>query len=85
MQIDLQFFPQVFPVQKAEIYVGSEPFEPKPFAAKTGALSAIIAGVTRSENEVPVTLRVDGVESELVRDRTAQPPQFDPAQKVKLP
>jgi len=84
LQIDLQFFPQVFPVQKAEIFVGSESFEPKAFTTKTGALSAVISGVIRSENEVPVTLRIDGVDSELVRDRTAQPPQFDPAQKVKL-
>ena len=34
---------------------------------------------------MPVLVRVDGVNSELVRDRTSQPPVFDAAQKVKLP
>jgi hypothetical protein len=85
LRLDLRCFPQVMPSQQVEIFVGAEPFTPKAFTTKTSTLSATIASATRSENPVPVTLRVDGVDSELVRDRSAQPPQFDRAQKVTLP
>jgi hypothetical protein len=83
--ISVQCFPEVWPEQKVEILIGSESFEPAAAAAKTGVLAASIKTVTRSDGQVPVRLRVDGVVSEPVRDRTAQPPQFDPLQKVTLP
>jgi Pvc16 N-terminal domain len=85
LAISTQVFPQVWPEQKAEIVVGSQPFDPAPITRKSGKLKASLVGVTKSEEPVPVTVRVDGVSSELVRDRASQPPEFDPTQKVKLP
>jgi hypothetical protein len=41
--------------------------------------------VTPSEEKVPVILRIGGVDSQLVRDRTAQPPRFDSQQTVSVP
>jgi hypothetical protein len=85
LAIAVTCFPQVWKDQASEIFIGAEPFTPKPIAGKSATLSASIAGVTPSEIPVPVTVRVDGVDSELVRNRTAQPPQFEAMQHVSLP
>ena len=85
LTIAVTCFPQIWKDQAAEVFVGAEPFTPKPIADKSATLTATIAGVTPSEIPVPVTLRVDGADSELVRNRTSQPPQFEAMQRVSLP
>jgi hypothetical protein len=85
LTIAVTCFPQIWKDQAAEVFVGAEPFTPKPIADKSATVTATIAGVTPSEIPVPVTLRVDGADSELVRNRTSQPPQFEAMQRVSLP
>jgi hypothetical protein len=84
-QIALTFFPELWPGQRAAVYVGGDPFVVAPVGAKTGTLTLSIKGFTPADTEVPVTLRVDGVDSQIVRDRSLEPPQFDPKQRVSLP
>lgn len=83
--LTLQVAPQVWPGQRLDIFVGGEPFRPAPPAAKTGQLSVTLAGLAQSEVPLPVVLRVQGVDSLVVRDLGAQPPHFDPQQTITVP
>jgi hypothetical protein len=85
LALSVRCFPRVLPKQRVEIFVSSQPFATRPFAQETDAVTASIRGVAPSDVPVPVLLRVDGVGSLAVRDRSAQPPQFDPQQLVTLP
>lgn len=85
LTLSVRCFPRVLPQQRVEVFVGSQPFVPQSFTQATDALTASIAGVEPSDAPVPVLLRVDGVGSLAVRDRSAQPPQFDPQQLITLP
>lgn len=84
-QLTVQFFPELWPQQKVEVFVGADPLPVAPVAAKTATLTLPLLGVSPSEVPVPLTLRIGGIGSQLVRDRSAQPPQFDPQQKVSVP
>jgi uncharacterized protein DUF4255 len=84
-QLIIQFFPHVWPQQTVEVWVGGEPLVVAPIAVKTGTLTLPLRGVPASEEQVPVALRIAGVDSQLVRDRNAQPPQFDLQQTVSVP
>lgn len=84
-QLTLQVLPQLWPEQRVEVFVAGEPISPGAIAAKTATLTMSLKGVSGSDTPVPVSLRVDGVESQLVRDRRAEPPTFDPGQMVGLP
>jgi hypothetical protein len=85
LALAVRCFPRVLPEQRVEIFVGSQPFVPRPFAQATDTLTASIAGVEPSDVPVPARLVVDGVGSQTVRDSSAQPPQFDPQQLINLP
>ncbi|MEK8094796.1 DUF4255 domain-containing protein [Methylocystis sp. IM3] len=76
--------PQIWPGQRVDVLVGDNPFQIA-VAAKTGTLAVPAPGVAPSDTPLPVRLRVDGAENNLVRDRMAQPPQFDPQQTVTAP
>jgi hypothetical protein len=84
-KIDLSFYPQLWPAQDVQVLVGGQPFGSIVHAAKTGQLSVSVPGLTPSEKPVPVRLRVDGVDSQIVRNRELQPPQFDPQQCIQVP
>jgi hypothetical protein len=84
-QLTVKFFPQVWPEQTAEVFVGGEPLGPGRVAARTGELKLSLAPARRGEDDVPVTLRMGGADSEVVRNHGAVPPEFDPAQKVSVP
>lgn len=85
LALSVRCFPSVLPQQRIEIIIGSQPFAPQTLTQATDTLKASIAGVESSDVPVPVLLRVDGVASQTVRDRSAQPPQFDPQQLIALP
>ena len=85
LALSVRCFPRVLPQQHVQLFVGSEPFASQPFAQETDTLTASIAGVRLSDLPVAVLLRVDDVSSQIVRDRSAQPPQFDPQQAITLP
>jgi hypothetical protein len=84
-ELTLQLAPQVWPGQRLDIFVGGEPFRPAQPAVKTGQLSVTLAGLALSETPLPVVLRVQGVDSIIVRDIAAQPPRFDPQQTITVP
>jgi hypothetical protein len=85
LALSLRCFPRVRPKQRVEIFVGGQPFVPRPFAQPTDALTAELKNLVPSDVPVPVLLRVDGIGSQVVRDRSSQPPRFDPQQLVALP
>jgi hypothetical protein len=74
--------PQARPTQRVELLLGDRPVAVDPFNAQTGTLSfeakAVAAG------QYWARLRVDGVDSLLVADRSATPPTFDPTALVKV-
>lgn len=89
-RLTVKFFPEIWKKQledkQVEIHIGGHPFQPEPITTDTtGELTVPIAGVPTSEAPVPVSLRVDGVVSELVRDRDSPVRQFDPQQTITLP
>jgi len=85
LELTLQFTPAIWPDQQVDIFVGSDPFQPRPFTGRVTTLTLPITGASRSEMPVPVRLRVDRIDSNIVRDRSQQPPQFDPQQSITLP
>ncbi len=85
LSLTVTFFPDAWPDQTVVVLVGGQPFSAGPIATKKNTVTTSIQGVAKSDVAVPVTLRVDDVSSQLLRNRSAQPPQFDPQQKVTLP
>lgn len=83
--LPVQFTPKVWPDQRLEAFVGGEGISLVPLTAKTGSVTLAIVGIPPSDEKVPVTLRVDGVETQIVRNRNTEPPAFDEAQKVTVP
>lgn len=74
--------PQVLPTQRASLLLGSEEILAQPHAALTGTLHfQLPAGLKGS---FAIRLRVDGVDTQLVTDYTADPPAFDANQMVTL-
>ncbi len=82
--LTLAVAPPVWPEQRVDVLVGSDPYQAT-VAAKTQSVVVPTPGLTPSDAPVPVRLRVDGAENNLVRDRSLQPPQFDPQQSVAVP
>jgi hypothetical protein len=85
LDLTLDFFPDAWPAQRIDIFVADEAFRPAAPSVKTGSLKVSILGVRPAAGPVPVRLRVDGVDTQVVRDPHAQPLQFDPQQMVNLP
>jgi hypothetical protein len=85
LDLTVSFFPQLWPGQRIDVFVGGEPFRPAAISTKTASLKVSILSVTPADGALPVRLRIDGVDSLVVRDTSAQPPQFDPRQMVTLP
>lgn len=83
--LSVRCYPRVLPKQRVELFVGSTPFKVDPIPLPTDTVGANIAGVSRSDLPVPVLLRVDGVASGVVRDRSARPARFDPQQLIAVP
>ena len=73
--------PQIWPDQRAALFLGDKEIAPDPHPAQTATLAfpavALVAGVYY------VRLRVDGVDSLLVK-RDATPPVYDVTQKVTV-
>lgn len=83
--VTVQFYPEVRDTQRVEFFAGGVPFKPTPFDGNASTLIIPLTGIKPIEGRIPVGLRVDGVDSILVRDTTAKPPQFDPQQTIELP
>ena len=74
--------PEVLPSQRASLLLGSQELLAQPHPAQTGTLHfQLPTGLTGA---FPLRLRVDGVDSQLVVDFTADPPAFDSAQSVTI-
>jgi Pvc16 N-terminal domain len=83
--VSIQFYPEIRDSQSIEFFVGGDPFKPEPFDGNRQALKIPLTGIKPIEGRIPVGLRVDGVDSILVRDTMAKPPQFDTQQTIVLP
>ena len=83
--VKIQFYPEVRDAQRIEVFVGGDPFKPTPFVGNVSTLTIPLIGIKPIEGSIPIGLRVDGVDSILVRDPTAKPPQFEPQQTIVLP
>jgi hypothetical protein len=83
--VTLQVFPQLWPGQRIDVCIGAEPFRLADLAQKAATITAPVGQATRADTAVPVRLRVDGIDSQFVRDSAATPPQFDPNQSVTIP
>jgi hypothetical protein len=82
----IHFYPAVRKTQSIDFFMGGDPFKPTPFNDDTTTTLKIpLTGIKTAEDDIPVGLRVDGVDSILVRDPTANPPQFEKQQTIKLP
>lgn len=74
--------PEVLPGQRASLLLGSQELFALAHPAQTGTLHfQLPAGLS---GNFPLRLRVDGVDSQLVVDFTADPPVFDPNQSVTI-
>lgn len=82
--LSLQLFPEVWPGQRIDIFVGGAPFRPLPTLAKTAQLTVKLTGLPASDTPLPVIVRINGVDSAVVRDLGAQPPRFDPRQTITI-
>lgn len=74
--------PEVRPSQRVELLLGNIPVAVNPFNSQTGSLSFKAKAV--AQGSYWVRLRVDGVDSWLVVDRSASPPSFDPSAQVRV-
>ena len=83
--VTVEFYPEVRDVQRVEFFVGGDPFKPTSFVGTVSKLTIPLTGIKPIEGSIPVGLRVDGVDSILVRDLTAKPPQFESQQTIVLP
>ena len=71
-RLDLNCAPKIWPGQRVQVFVGAEAFALDSAPAKTDAVSVVLKNVTTAERPTPVRLRVDGVDSQFVRDRKAE-------------
>lgn len=82
--LTIQVAPWLWPGQRMDILVGNDPFQAT-VAAKAGTLAVPVPGISPSDVPLPVRIRVDGAENNLVRNRAATPPRFDPLQSLTVP
>jgi hypothetical protein len=86
--VNLEFIPHVLPKQVASLLLSDKDarqINAEPHSAKTNTLKFIIKDAPVSAGEgFFIRLRIDGVDSFLVKDYTAKPPEFDKNQKVKI-
>ncbi len=75
--------PQIWPQQRASLIVGDAEFLARPRTAKSASLVFDLAALPAGTHTYAVRLRVDGVDS-LVVDYAADPPAFDPSQRLEV-
>jgi hypothetical protein len=77
--------PAVRAGQHAVLLVGGTPVPAAPVTAQTTSLSFTVGPFPGQKGqEYPLRLRVDGADSRLIADRTTTPPDYDPAQLLKV-
>lgn len=77
--------PPVRPGQHVVLLLGGTPVPAAPVTAETTRLSFTVGPFPgQAGREYPLRLRVDGADSRLIADRTTTPPQYDPAQLLKV-
>jgi hypothetical protein len=74
--------PDVRAGQHAVLLVGGTPVAAPPVTADTSSLTFTVGPLPAGP--YPLRLRVDGVDSRLIADRTAVPPVYDPTQAVTV-
>ncbi len=84
LSVTVQFHPELRDDQRIEVFAGGASFKPVPFIGNVSTLTIPLTGINPVEGPIPISLRVDGIDSILVRDPTAKPPRFDPQQTIVL-
>lgn len=83
LTLTLQIIPSVLPEQRVALLMGDREILAQPRTDRTNTL--IFEGIDQPAGDYYLRLRIDGVDSLLVQDYDARPPQFDPTQQVTLP
>ena len=81
--ITLQTLPSVLSEQRAALLVGDRELLAQPRSDRTNTL--VFEATNLAAGNYYIRLRIDGVDSLLIQDYEARPPQFDPNQQVTLP
>ncbi|MEM9267058.1 MAG: DUF4255 domain-containing protein [Cyanobacteria bacterium P01_F01_bin.13] len=81
--ITVQTIPSVLPEQRVALLVGDRELLAQSRTDRTNTLVFQVEGM--SAGDYYIRLRIDGVDSLLIQDYEARPPQFDPTQQVTLP
>ncbi|NBA93502.1 DUF4255 domain-containing protein [Pseudomonas sp. R5(2019)] len=84
-QLTVEVSPKIWPGQRIDVFLGGAPLKLETIDGKTALMVLPLKDVVPIEEAIPVVVRVDGVDSQLIRDRSADPPQFDPQQCVRWP
>lgn len=84
VSISLTCNPEVLPEQRASLLLGSHEIFAEAHLQQTANLTFIVENAPITESPTPIRLRVDGVDSLLIRDYVAKPLRFDPAQLVTI-
>jgi hypothetical protein len=82
--INLTCSPEVRPKQRASLLLGGREILAAERTVQTPNLTFTIKDAPITEQPIPIRLRVDGVDSLLVRDYEARPLKFDPNQAVSI-
>lgn len=81
--LTLQTLPSVLPDQRIALLVGDRELLAQPRSDRTNTL--VFEATDIPAGDYYLRLRIDGVDSQLIQDYEARPPQFDPNQQVTLP
>jgi hypothetical protein len=80
--INLTCTPEVRPEQRAALLLSDREILANPHTAQTNSLAFVVTQAPLGT--FLIRLRIDGVDSLVVQDYSAQPPVFDPNQKVTI-
>lgn len=81
--ITLQTLPSILPEQRVALLVGDRELLAQSRSDRTNTL--VFEATDIPAGDYYIRLRIDGVDSLLIQDYEARPPQFDPNQQVTLP
>lgn len=81
--LTVQAIPSMLPDQRVALLLGDRELLAQPRGDRTNTL--VFQVTDMPPGDYFVRLRIDGVDSLLVQDFEARPPQFDPTQQVTLP
>ena len=83
-EISVKTAPAVHPGQRASVIVGGDEYAMPPVKTATDTVAITIAAAAPTGEALPLRVRIDGLETLVIPDRAATPPQFDPKQSITI-